>query len=147
MDPAEFENDDKEAVEFCNEKMKHFDANMIKYFNQAINLYKANVAAKFELDEAAQGARDPWVLFLIDDSERNVIDQKVIESQLFATYGIKSMRHTFKEVFELMDFDQDTHILKIRNKEIGFVYYRNGYQVEQYQDENDWETRRILEIS
>jgi len=57
------------------------------------------------------------------------------------------MRHTFKEVFALMNFDPNTHILQIRNKEIGFVYYRNGYQVEQYQDENDWETRRILEIS
>jgi len=54
--------------------MKHFDINMIKYFNQAIELYKANMVTKFGTGKEEQEARDPWVLFLIDDSERNVID-------------------------------------------------------------------------
>lgn len=46
-----------------------------------------------------------------------------------------------------MEFDQDTHVLKIRGREIGFVYYRSGYQVEQYTTKNDWEARKVLELS
>jgi len=57
------------------------------------------------------------------------------------------MRCTFADIHKMMDFDKDTHILKIRGKEIGFVYYRVGYQVEQYTSEQDWETRKTLEIS
>jgi glutathione synthase len=32
-------------------------------------------------------------------------------------------------------------------REVGFVYYRSGYQVEQYESESDWEARIILENS
>lgn len=39
------------------------------------------------------------------------------------------------------------HVLTIRNKEIGFVYYRSGYQVQQYTNQNDWEARKSLELS
>jgi len=40
------------------------------------------------------------------------------------------MRCTFKEVRRMMEFDEQTHILKINGAQIGFVYYRAGYQVE-----------------
>lgn len=73
---------------------------------------------------------DAWVLFVVEDSERNVIDQKFIETELQTKYGIKSMRLTFSEIFQQQEFDKETHVLKIRGKEIGFVYYRCGYQVE-----------------
>jgi 6-phosphofructokinase len=70
------------------------------------------------------------VLFVIEDSERNVIDQKLIETDLHFRHGIKSMRCTFKQIGENMEFDNNTHILKVMGKEIGFVYYRCGYQLE-----------------
>lgn len=105
--------------------MESFDLNMISYFNEAIQKYKASIKEKFALESA-----DPWVLFVIEDCERNVIDQKLIETALQAKYGVKSMRHTFKEISQLIEFDKDTHVMKVRGKEIGFVYYRCGYQVE-----------------
>lgn len=37
------------------------------------------------------------------------------------------MRCNFKEIKSWMSFDENTHVLKIRGKEIGFVYYRSGY--------------------
>ena len=43
--------------------------------------------------------------------------------------------------------NEDSHVLLINGKEIGFVYYRSGYQVEQYTSENDWKARTILEVS
>ena len=57
------------------------------------------------------------------------------------------MRLTFSEIFQQQEFDKETHVLKIRGKEIGFVYYRCGYQVEQYTCDQDWETRKMLETS
>jgi hypothetical protein len=42
---------------------------------------------------------DAWVLFVVEDSERNVIDQKFIETELQTNFGIKSMRLTFAEIF------------------------------------------------
>ena len=48
------------------------------------------------------------------------------------------MRLTFAQVKEEADIDKDTHILTIRGEEIGFVYYRSGYQVEQYPTDKEW---------
>ena len=62
-------------------------------------------------------------------------------------HQIKSMRYTLKEIYQLAKIDNDTHVLKINGFEIGFVYYRSGYQVEQYTDEKDWKTRGMLEVS
>ena len=57
------------------------------------------------------------------------------------------MRLTFAQVKEEGTIDKDTHILTIRGEEIGFVYYRSGYQVEQYPTANEWEARTTLELS
>lgn len=40
------------------------------------------------------------------------------------------MRVTFEEVTKYGKVDPETKILTIRGKEIGFVYYRTGYQLE-----------------
>lgn len=83
----------------------------------------------------------------MDERERNVIDQKFIETELQRLHGIPSMRCTLTQVKALMSFDEESHVLKIRGQEIGFVYYRSGYQVEQYSSEDDWKTREALELS
>ena len=57
------------------------------------------------------------------------------------------MRCTFSEIQENAELDKDNHILKIRGEEIGFVYYRSGYQIEQYPTEKEWNARTTLEIS
>lgn len=68
-----------------------------------------------------------WVAFIIDTSERNIIDQKWIETTLFEEFKIKSMRVTFEDVHKYGQIDPTTNILTIKGKEIGFVYYRTGY--------------------
>ena len=62
-------------------------------------------------------------------------------------YGIKSIRATFKQIYQNMDVDSNTNILQVYGREIGFVYYRSGYQIEQYTSQNDWEARKTLELS
>jgi glutathione synthase len=49
--------------------MGDFSTKMIGYFNQAIELYKASMLSKF-----SHSSSDPWVLFVVESVERNVID-------------------------------------------------------------------------
>ena len=115
---------DEEVLEHGNNAMKTFSDSMTGNFKRAIDLYKQSVREKYPgvpLDDK------PWVLFVVDEKERNVIDQKVIETELQRLHGIPSMRCTLAQINALMVFNEDTHILKIRGKEIGFVYYRSGY--------------------
>lgn len=91
---------------------------------------------------------DLWVLFVIDEGERNICDQKWIEVELFEKYGIKSMRLTLSQVAKrVMRKEEDGALYIDGNREIALVYYRTGYQVEQYVNEEAWNARTVLECS
>lgn len=62
-------------------------------------------------------------------------------------FGVKSMRFTLKDLSDCISFDQETHIMKVNGHEVGLIYFRAGYQAEQYTSQQDWETRSVLEIS
>lgn len=64
---------------------------------------------------------------MVEDVERNKVDQKFIETELLLTHGIKSMRRNLSEIHSEMVFDENTHIIRVSGQEIGFVYYRSGY--------------------
>lgn len=56
-------------LQFGQNAMSQFSDNMIGHFKRAIDFYKASVSTKFKMP-----SDDPWVLFVIDEAERNVID-------------------------------------------------------------------------
>ena len=70
-------SDSDEIQRFANSKMDTFSDSMIDYFAMAIEKYKASIQEKY-------GAQvlDPWVLFVVENKERNVVDQKFIETEL-----------------------------------------------------------------
>ena len=49
-------------------------------------------------EDSSDTGEKPWVLFVCEDNERNICDQKVIEVQLQHRYGISSMRKTMAEI-------------------------------------------------
>jgi hypothetical protein len=57
------------------------------------------------------------------------------------------MRLNLDQIASESEFDEKNHVLKIRGHEIGFVYYRSGYQVEHYVTKQNWDTRIMLETS
>ena len=58
------------------------------------------------------------------------------------------MRLTLQEVAQRVTRDEITGALYIDGSlEIALVYYRTGYQVEQYVNESSWEARKTLECS
>ena len=73
---------------------------------------------------------DVWALFIIEENERNLGDQKCLESELYDRQGIKTLRATFVEVWKTYEIDPATKVLRVQGLEIGLVYYRTGYQYE-----------------
>ena len=94
------------------------------------------------------------MLFVIEADERNVVDQKIIEVKLQQQFGIFSMRRTLSQIASDGSIDPNTKQLSIDDIEIGFVYFRTGYQAEQYcvdgtleWDERKWQAREMMELS
>ena len=61
--------EDQEVLNFGNNAMKDFSSKMISYFKIAIENYKNSIKIKYNIE-----SKNPWVLFVITDDERNVID-------------------------------------------------------------------------
>lgn len=93
---------------------------LVNQFCEAINLYR----------KSTKRTEPVCVLFVIEDNERNVIDQKLIESTLYSCCKVQSLRCTFEEIYRYGVLDQESGVLKVHNREIGFVYYRTGYQLD-----------------
>lgn len=93
------------------------------------------------------------VLFLVQDSERNVFDQRHLEYALFNNHGVKAFRLPFSKIKQhtLLD-DQRTLIYKPphahdQGYEISVVYFRAGYSPSDYNGQTDWDSRLFIERS
>jgi len=71
--------------------------------------------------------KDVWALIVIEKSERNIGDQKMLEAALYFDHGIKSIRMSLQEINEMGRVDKETGNLHVEGHLIGFVYYRSGY--------------------
>ena len=49
--------------------MSNFSQSMVQYFQRAIYEYKRTIKQKFDIEP-----KDPWVMFVVEDTERNVVD-------------------------------------------------------------------------
>jgi len=66
-------------------------------YKQAVDFYKETMPAC---------AAKVYVLYVVSNDERNVIDQKTHEFELQMKYGIPSMRVTFDELITEMNVDE-----------------------------------------
>ena len=93
------------------------------------------------------------VIFLVQDLERNVFDQRHLEYALKANHGVRTFRLPFSRVL------QDTHIDSKRKLiytpphapgkpfEVSLIYFRAGYAPSEYADQQAWDARLHLERS
>lgn len=96
------------------------------------------------------------VIFLTQDGERNVFDQRHLEYQLYKTNAaIPVFRLNFSDVFthtELAKSDKRELLYKLPSNtdkvyEVAVIYLRAGYGPGDYPDEKAWEARYHLERS
>jgi glutathione synthase len=67
---------------------------------------------------------------------------------LFEKYKVRSLRLTLSEISARATRDENTGALFIDGtREIALVYYRTGYQAEQYVNESAWNARTLMECS
>lgn len=77
----------------------------------------------------------------------------MLEAALYFDHGIKSMRMNLVEINEMGHVDKETGNLYVDGHLIGFVYYRSGYDENQFfdaegkVDERTWQARTMMECS
>lgn len=119
-------------------------ANLVEGLAKANDLYHR---------EQKSGSENPTkstiVLFVVQENERNVFDQRHLEYILLQNHGLKSRRATLAQVLSVTRTDPNTKQIYYipTNDEISIIYYRTGYAPTDYKSDKDWETRLNLETT
>ncbi|XP_041656038.1 glutathione synthetase [Cheilinus undulatus] len=108
--------------------------------NPAAGLARA-VAKAWEL----YGSEKAIVMFLVEESQRNIFDQRYIESELWKR-NIPTKRKRFDDVCKTGSLDQDKRLF-VEGEEVAVVYFRNGYMPQNYTSEQHWDARLLMERS
>jgi glutathione synthase len=93
------------------------------------------------------------VIFLVQDPERNVFDQRHVEYALNENHGVRTFRLTFDRVLEDTQVDHDRKLIYIpphspKNRyEVSVVYLRAGYAPSEYTKQSHWDGRLHIERS
>ncbi|XP_071331656.1 glutathione synthetase-like [Trachinotus anak] len=108
--------------------------------NPAIGLAGA-VAKAWEL----YGSKRAVIMFLVEDNQRNIFDQRYIENELWKR-NIPTIRKRFDDVCKTGSLDQDKRLF-VDGLEVAVVYFRNGYMPQNYTSEQAWDARLLMERS
>ena len=96
------------------------------------------------------GDHAPRVLIVLQDmKERNPIDARRIELELWRRHHVRCLRATHQEVFDrgLVLPPHEKRALVLDGVEVSVVYFRSGYTPTDYTKPEHWEARERLESS
>jgi glutathione synthetase len=102
---------------------------------------------------SSKSSRPLCVLFVVQDPERNVFDQRHLEYALLEQHGVRSFRLPFGQTLSHTTLDADrTLVYTPPNSpsttfEVTTIYFRAGYSPDDYPREEDWTARLHLEKS
>lgn len=91
------------------------------------------------------GSEMAVVMFLVEEVQRNVFDQRYVENELWSR-NICVIRMKFEDVYEHGLLDKDKRLI-INGQEVAVIYFRNGYMPNNYKSEESWEARLMIERS
>lgn len=121
-----------------------------RYTNQDVSkLYPSE--ALYGLAKALKTAfelkKGKFILFVVqeDYKERNWMDQRLLEFELFKQYKIPVIRLTLKQVNEQCSLENNE--LMYHHEVISVVYFRAGYTPLDYHSNTEWEARYLIEKS
>ncbi|KAF2841548.1 glutathione synthetase-like protein [Patellaria atrata CBS 101060] len=112
----------------------------------------AGLAVAHRTYSSSQGNRTKCVLFLVQDPERNIFDQRHLEYSL-QSQGIRVFRLPLDRVLTDTYLDTDRSLIYTpphspsSTFEVTTVYFRSGYSPDDYRNEEDWNARLHLERS
>jgi glutathione synthetase len=102
---------------------------------------------------ASKHSRPLCVLFVVQDPERNVFDQRHLEYALLEEHGVRSFRLPFGETRSHTKLDSDRTLIytppssSSTSYEVTTIYFRAGYSPDDYPREEEWAARLQLETS
>jgi glutathione synthetase len=111
------------------------------------------LAAAHKAYGSSKTSRPLCVLFVVQDPERNVFDQRHLEYALLEENGVRSFRLPFGETLSHTTLDSDrTLVYTPPNSpktayEVTTIYFRSGYSPDDYPKQEDWTARLHLEKS
>lgn len=99
------------------------------------------------------GDNQAIVLFVVQPGERNVADQRLLAEELWNSHNIRTEFITLGEVTSKCEVNTNKVLhYKIDNdsnhdQKVSVVYYRAGYGPSDYPSNNEWDARKIIELS
>ncbi|KAK7180806.1 Glutathione synthetase large chain [Paraphaeosphaeria sporulosa] len=97
--------------------------------------------------------RSLCVLFVVQNPERNVFDQRHLEYALFEENDVRAFRLPFEQTLLHTKLDQERTLLYTppsspsTTYEVTTIYFRAGYSPDDYPEEKEWDARLHLEKS
>ncbi|XP_021354308.1 glutathione synthetase-like [Mizuhopecten yessoensis] len=96
----------------------------------------------------AYGNKRACVLFLVSEPERNSLDQRRLDVEMFTCDRSVPVKYvTFKDMSERGSNRISDKALVIDGCEVAVLYFRTGYTPEDYRSDKDWDTRLMIERS
>lgn len=128
----------------------------IPYYNEcsipisdSLQKLSAGLAVAHAHYENAHATSQCAILFLVQENERNIFDQRHLEYALLSEHKIKSVRSTLGQVSSRLITKEDRLYIKATGQEVALVYYRSGYAPADYESDQaaTWKARLVLEQS
>ncbi|CCM00996.1 uncharacterized protein FIBRA_03044 [Fibroporia radiculosa] len=116
------------------------------------NRTTAGLAEGLSEAHKAYGVPGACILFVVQDGERNVFDQRWLEYELLETHSIHVVRQSLTQLGQTAQVDPTTRVLRVASSsgppvEISTVYFRAGYTPTDYPTAAQYDTRYALERS
>jgi len=104
------------------------------------------IAVAVEEHNRKWGTSSMCVVFVVEDGERNIIDQYTMERCLVGQFRMTVLRRTLSHISANAFVCKDGH-LYVDNIQVALVYYRSGYDPKHYPTEKEWDARKLVEKS
>ncbi|KAF1832796.1 glutathione synthetase large chain [Decorospora gaudefroyi] len=124
----------------------------LRQSNSASSLAKG-LAAAHHAYGSSRASPSLCVLFVVQNPERNVFDQRHLEYALLKESGVRSFRLPFSETLAHTRLDSDRTLIYTPPNapstayEVTTIYFRAGYSPDDYPRDEDWSARLHLEKS
>ncbi|XPS99258.1 Glutathione synthase [Ascochyta lentis] len=121
--------------------------------SQSTSQLAKGLAAGHKAYGESRTRRPLCVLFVVQNPERNVFDQRHLEYALLEENGVQSFRLPFGKTLEHTKLDGDRTLVYIpphspsTSYEVTTIYFRAGYSPDDYVKAEDWAARLHLEKS
>ncbi|KIV99679.1 glutathione synthetase [Verruconis gallopava] len=121
--------------------------------SKSVDSLAAGLAAAHKAYGSPREGRTACVLFVVQDPERNVFDQRHLQYALTAKHGVPVFRLPFSRILADTELASDRTLLyrpphaAATAFEVTTVYLRAGYSPDEYSGAQAWEARLHLERS